>query len=83
MSIQIYEVGEGNKLVKNDNAKSIDDTVKLLVAEEPVTRADVDKNLYDFLMLECDACKANQEGQDQFVVNFFKKQEKGVVHKFH
>jgi len=59
--------------VKNDNSSSLDDTVKLLVAEEPVTRADIDKNMYDFLMLECEACKAHQEDQDKFVQNFFKK----------
>lgn len=58
MGIQIYEVGNGNKLIKNDNAKSSDETVKMLVAEEPVTRADIDKNMYDFLMGECEACKA-------------------------
>jgi len=51
-------VGDGNKLIKNDNAKSSDETVKMLVAEEPVTRADIDKNMYDFLMGECEACKA-------------------------
>lgn len=74
MNIDIYEVGPGNKLVKNENATSLDDTVKMLVAKEPVTRADIDKNLFDFLMLECEACKAGEKGQDKFVQNFFKKE---------
>ena len=53
--------------MKNENATSLDDTVKMLVAKEPVTRADIDKNLFDFLMLECEACKAGEKGQDKFI----------------
>ena len=83
MGIQVYEVGPDNKLIKNDNSTSLDESIKMLVAEEPVSKADIDKNLYEFLMLECDACKGNHEGQDQFVKNFFKKQSSGIVHKYY
>jgi len=49
-------VGDGNKLIKNDNAKSSDETVKMLVAEEPVNKAYIDKNIFEFQMGECEAC---------------------------
>ena len=83
MGIQIYVVGPYNKIIRNDNATSLDDTVKMLVAEEPVTKIDIDKNMEEFLSLECDACKAGHDEQDFFIRNFFKKQSSGFVFKFY